>query len=61
MRHGWTIVPAGLVLVTALLGAGGSEAPSADWASLSDGRFGMHIMPIYLVVRPDVQRDLIWS
>ncbi len=58
MRHGLTIVPAGLVLVAALLGAGGPEVPSVDWGSVSDARFGMRIMPLFLVVRPDVQVDL---
>jgi hypothetical protein len=58
MRHGLTIVPAGLVLVAALLGAGGPEAPPVDWGSVSDARFGMPIAPIYLVLRPDVQLDL---
>jgi hypothetical protein len=59
MRHGSTIVPAGLVLAVALLGAGGGQqAPPADWAALTNGRFGMPIAPIYLLVRPDVQRDL---
>jgi hypothetical protein len=58
MRQGLTIVPAGLVLVAALLGAGGPEAPQVDWGSVSDARFGMRIKPIYLVVRPDVQLDM---
>jgi hypothetical protein len=58
MRHGLTIVPAGLVLVAALLGAGGPEAPPMDWVSMSDARFGMRIMPLHLVVRPDVQLDM---
>lgn len=58
MRHGLTIVPAGLVLVAALLGAAGPEAPPVDWGSVSDARFGMRIMPLWLVVRPDVRGDL---
>jgi hypothetical protein len=58
MRHGLTIVPAGLVLVAALLGAGGPEAPQIDWGSVSDARFGMRLMPLYLVLRPDVQVDM---
>jgi hypothetical protein len=57
MRHGSTIVPAGLVLV-ALLGAGGPEAPPADGVTVLDERFGLPIAPIYLLLRPDVQLDL---
>ena len=61
MRQGWTIVPAGLVLVVALMGAGGggeAPAPPGDWAAMTDERFGLSIAPIYLVLRPDVQGDL---
>jgi hypothetical protein len=59
MRHGSTIVPAGLVLVAALLGAGGrQEAPPADWIAMTNERFGLPIAPIYLLLRPDIQRDL---
>ena len=60
MRHGLTIVPAGMVLVVALLGAGGggSENPPADGVAWQDEYFGMPIAPIWLLVRPDVQRDL---
>jgi hypothetical protein len=29
-----------------------------DWGSVSNARFGMRIMPLILVVRPDVQLDL---
>ncbi len=59
MRHGSTIVPAGLILAAALLGAGGGQqAPPADWVALTDARFGMPIAPIYLLMRPDVQHDL---
>jgi hypothetical protein len=59
MRHRSTIVPAGLVLAAALLGAGGGqEAPPADWVALTNERFGMPIAPIYLLLRPDVQGDL---
>ncbi|HLH27406.1 MAG TPA: hypothetical protein VKW77_00745 [Acidimicrobiales bacterium] len=58
MRHGSTIVPAGLILVAALLGAGGSEAPPADGVSVLDERFGLPVAPIYLLLRPDVQLDL---
>lgn len=59
MRHGSTIVPAGLVLAATLLGVGrGQDAPPADWAAMTDGRFGMPVAPIYLLLRPDVQRDL---
>jgi hypothetical protein len=59
MRHGSTIVPAGLVLAAALLGAGGGQqGPPADWVALTNERFGMPIAPIYLLQRPDVQRDL---
>jgi hypothetical protein len=59
MRHGSTIVPAGLVLAAALLGAGGGrDAPPADWVRMLDERFGMPVAPIYLLLRPDVQGDL---
>jgi hypothetical protein len=59
MRHGSTIVPAGLILAAALLGAGGGpEAPPADWVALTNARFGMPIAPIYLLQRPDIQNDL---
>jgi hypothetical protein len=59
MRHGLTIVPAGLVLVVALLGAGGGpEAPPANGVAVLDERFGQPIAPIFLLLRPDVQLDL---
>jgi hypothetical protein len=59
MRHGSTIVPAGLVLAAALLGAGGGpEALPASGVTVLDERFGMPIAPIYLLLRPDVQLDL---
>jgi hypothetical protein len=59
MRHGLTIVPAGLVLVVALLGAGGGpEAPPADGVAVLDERFGQRVAPIFLLLRPDVQLDL---
>jgi hypothetical protein len=61
MRHGLTVVPAGLVLilVVALLGAGGDpKAPPAHGAAPLDDRFGMQTQPIYLLMRPDVQLDL---
>jgi hypothetical protein len=59
MRHGLTIVPAGLVLVVALLGAGGDpEKPAASAVAWLDDRFGMQVAPIYLALRPDVQLDL---
>jgi hypothetical protein len=59
MRHGSTIVPAGLVLAVALLGAGDHpEAPPAGGVAVLDDRFGMPIAPIYLLLRPDVQLDL---
>ena len=59
MRHGLTIVPAGMVLVVALLGAGGgSENSPTDGVAWQDEYFGMPIAPIWLLVRSDVQRDL---
>jgi hypothetical protein len=59
MRHGLTIVPAGMVLVVALLGAGGgAENPPTNGVAWQDEYFGMPIAPIWLLVRPDVQRDL---
>jgi hypothetical protein len=58
MRHGLTIVPAGLVLVVALLGAGGPEAPPGDGVAVLDERFGQPVAPIFLLLRPDVQLDL---
>ncbi len=59
MRHGLTIVPAGMVLVVALLGAGGGpENPPAADVAWQDEYFGTPIAPIWLLVRPDVQRDL---
>jgi hypothetical protein len=59
MRHGSTIVPAVLVLAVALLGAGGNrEASTADWVAITNAHFGQRIAPIYLLPRPDVQRDL---
>jgi hypothetical protein len=59
MRHGMTIVPAGLVLVVTLLGAGGGPGgPPADGVAVLDERYGMRIAPIYLLLRPDVQHDL---
>jgi hypothetical protein len=59
MRHGSTIVPAVLALAVALLGAGGGqEASTADWVAMTDARFGLPIAPIYLLPRPDVQREL---
>lgn len=59
MRQGWTIVPAGLVLAVALMGAGGAagETPARGGAWLDD-RFGQPVAPIYLLLRPDVQGDL---
>jgi hypothetical protein len=59
MRQGLTIVPAGLVLAVALLGAGDHpEAPPASGVAVLNERFGMRIAPIYLLLRPDVQLDL---
>jgi hypothetical protein len=59
MRHGLTIVPAGMVLVVALLGAGGGPDNSPpDDVAWQDEYFGMPIAPIWLLVRPDVERDL---
>ena len=56
MRHGWTMAPAGLVLVLALFAAG-SDNPSSEVPGL-DGHFGSRISPILLLDRPDVQVDL---
>ena len=58
MRQGRTIVPAGLILFVALLGAGGPGAPAAHEPAWLDDRFGQPIAPIYLLLRPDVQADL---
>lgn len=59
MRQGLTIVPAGLVLAVALLGAGGGPGtPPAGGSGWLDDRFGQRIAPIYLLLRPDVQGDL---
>jgi hypothetical protein len=59
MRQGLTIVPAGAVLVVALLGAGGGpEASASDGVAWLDDRFGQPVAPIYLLLRPDVQVDL---
>lgn len=58
MRHGWTIVPAGLVLAAALIGAGDPGSARPDGVHVLDDHFGMRIMPIYLLLRPDVQADL---
>jgi hypothetical protein len=59
MRQGLTIVPAGLVLVVALLGAGGgSESPAANGGGWLDDRFGQRVAPLCLLLRPDVGNDL---
>jgi hypothetical protein len=58
MRQGLTIVPAGLVLVVALLGAGGPGAPTSNGVAWLDDRFGQPVAPIYLLLRPDVQVEL---
>ena len=58
MRQGWTIVPAGLVLVVALLGAVGRAAPPTNGVAWLDDRFGQPVAPICLLLRPDVESDL---
>jgi hypothetical protein len=56
MRHGWTVAPAGFLLVLAVLGAG-PDAPTNP-VTVLDERFGVRTAPILLLARPDVQLDL---
>src|ERR1700751_177083 len=58
MRQGLTIVPAGLVLVVALLGADGPGALPSHGVAWLDDRFGQPVAPICLLLRPDVEGDL---
>ena len=56
MRHGWTMAPAGLLVVLLLVGAGPEPVPGE--MTVPDGRFGSRTAPILLLSRPDVQIDL---